>query len=228
MQNQRLIGWKNIIQLGIYTLAMKGVHNMKIAVSSNGEDLNAPLDPRFGRCAYFLIIETEDMSFEAFNNESAVQGGGAGIQAAQFVASQGAEAVITGNCGPNAVQMLSAAGIELFGGQTGTVREVIERFKNGHLKPTSEATVDSHLGMNAQTGFGLGDGIGGGRGMGRGMGGGRSKGRNMARSESSPSRKMARGSQSNDQELKELKKQADILNKKMKEVISRINSLENQ
>ena len=60
---------------------------MKVAVSSYGEDLNAQLDPRFGRCAYFLVVNPEDMSFESFNNESAAQGGGAGIQAAQFVAS---------------------------------------------------------------------------------------------------------------------------------------------
>ena len=201
---------------------------MKVAVSSNGEDLNAQLDPRFGRCAYFLVVNPDDMSFEAFNNQSAAQGGGAGIQAAQFLASKGVEAVITGNCGPNAVQTLSAAGIELFGGQAGTVREVVERFKNGHLKPTNEATVDSHFGMNAQAGLGRGGGMGGGRGMGRGMGGGRGTGRGMGRSGSVPSRKMGGGSQSRGQELEDLKHQADSLNKKMKEVISRINSLENQ
>jgi predicted Fe-Mo cluster-binding NifX family protein len=94
------------------------------------------------------------MSFEVFNNESAVLGGGAGIQAVQFLASQRVEAVITGNCGPNAVQTLSAAGIELFAGQAGTVKEVVERFKQGNLSSMSEATVESHFGMT--TG---GDGI---------------------------------------------------------------------
>ena len=62
---------------------------MKVAVSSNGEDLNAQLDPRFGRCAYFLVVNPEDMSFEAFNNESAAQGGSAGIQAAHFFSIAG-------------------------------------------------------------------------------------------------------------------------------------------
>jgi len=100
---------------------------MKIAISSNGKDLNSQIDPRFGRCAYFLIVETEDMSFEAFDNENIALGGGAGIQSAQFVASKGAKAVITGNCGPNAVRTLSAAGVELFVGQAGTVKEVIEK-----------------------------------------------------------------------------------------------------
>ena len=146
--------------LGIYTLTMKGVHIMKLAVSSSGNNLEAQLDPRFGRCAYFLVINPDDMGFEAFENESAFQGGGAGIQAAQFLASQGVDSVITGNCGPNAVQTLSAAGIDLFTGQAGIVRKVVERFKKGHLSPSSEATVDSHFGMGAGAGFGGGGGMG--------------------------------------------------------------------
>jgi len=201
---------------------------MKIAVSSNGENLDAPLDPRFGRCAYFLVVNPDDMSFEVFNNESALQGGGAGIQAAQFLAPQGVETVITGNCGPNAVQTLSAAGIELFGGQAGTVREVVERFKNGHLKPTSEANVDSHFGMNVETGIGRGGGMGAGRGMGQGMGGGRGTGRGMGKSGVQASRERREGTNSRDQELADLKRQANSLNTKMKEMISRINNLENQ
>jgi len=125
---------------------------MKVAVSSNGNNLDAQLDPRFGRCAYFLVINPDDMSFEAFENDSAFQGGGAGIQSAQFLSSKGVNAVITGNCGPNAVQTLSAAGVELFSGQAGTVKEVVESFKKGILRPTNEATVDSHFGMGAGTG----------------------------------------------------------------------------
>jgi predicted Fe-Mo cluster-binding NifX family protein len=205
---------------------MKGVHNMKVAVSSNGDNLDAKLDPRFGRCRFFMIVNPDDMSFEAFNNKSAVQGGGAGIQAAQFLASLGVEAVVTGNCGPNAVQTLAAAGIEMFGGQAGTVREVVDRFKKGHLKPTSEANVDSHFGMNAAAGFGRGGGRGGGMGIGRGIGGGRGTGRGVGLSGlEEPGRK--RGStQSKNQELKGLQQQADSLNRKMKEVISRINRLE--
>ena len=195
---------------------------MKVAVSSNDEDLNAQLDPRFDRCAYFLVVDPDNMSFEAFENKSAVQGGGSGIQAAQFLASKGVEAVITGNCGPNAVQTLSAARIELFGGQAGAVKEVVERFKAGHLKPTSEATVDDHFGMNAKAGLGRGGGLGGGRGIGRGTG------RGMGMSSPGPSRKTGGRSQSRGQELEDLKHQADSLNKKMKEVITRINNFERQ
>ena len=138
------------------------------------------------------------------------------------------EAVITGNCGPNAVQTLLAAGVELFGGQTGTVREVVERFKNGHLKPTSEATVDSHFGMNTQAGVGRGGGMGGGRGMERSRGGGGGTGRGMGRSGVKVSRGMRDGTNSGGQELADLKHQADSLNKKMKDVISQINRSENR
>ena len=84
---------------------------MKIAISSSGKTLDSALDPRFGRCACFLIVDPEDMSFEAFDNQSAALTGGAGIQAAQFLSDQNVSAVITGHVGPNAVQALSAAGI---------------------------------------------------------------------------------------------------------------------
>ena len=142
---------------------------MKIAVSSSGNDLDSQVDPRFGRCAYFVIVETDDMGFEAFENGSIAMGGGAGIQAAQFVASKGAKAVITGNVGPNAVQTLSAAGVETFVGQSGTVREAIDRYTKGKINSTSTPNVADHYGMGA--GAGMGSGAGMGRGM--GMGGGR-------------------------------------------------------
>jgi len=200
---------------------MKGVHKMKLAVSSNGENLDAQLDPRFGRCALFLVVNPDDMSFEAFNNESAAQGGGAGIQAAQFLVSQGVAAVITGNCGPNAVQTLAAAGVDLFAGQAGTVKEVVERYKKGNLRPTSEATVDNHFGMGGRGSFGTGGG------MGRGMGGGRGQGRAMGMSGAGAANRMGSSLQSKDQEMENLKQQAGRLNQKMKEVISRINRLEN-
>jgi predicted Fe-Mo cluster-binding NifX family protein len=139
---------------------------MKIAVSSSGKDLDSQVDPRFGRCAYFVIVETDDMSFEAFDNENVAAGGGAGIQSAQFVASKDAKAVITGNCGPNAMQTLSASRVEVFVGQSGSVREVIERYRRGDMKSTSTHNVTDH--------YGTGGGAGMGRGMGKGLGIGRS------------------------------------------------------
>ncbi|MEJ2285823.1 MAG: NifB/NifX family molybdenum-iron cluster-binding protein [Desulfobacterales bacterium] len=144
---------------------------MKIAISSSGQDLAAQLDPRFGRCRFFLIIETDTMGFEVFDNENAALGGGAGIQSAQFIAAKGAKAVITGHCGPNAIQALSAAGVGVYLGQTGTVQRLVDKFKNGWLSPTTKANASAHAGTGGK-GMGPGQGTGRGRGMGgRGMGG---------------------------------------------------------
>ena len=137
---------------------------MKIAITSTGPTLDDPVDPRFGRCAYFVIVETNDMSFEAFDNESIALGGGAGIQSAQFVASKGVDAVITGNCGPNAIQTLSAAIVEVFVGQSGTVRQVIERYNRGDIKSTDMPNVTDH--------YGTGSGADMNRGMKKVCGGG--------------------------------------------------------
>ena len=151
---------------------------MKIAISSNGEDLTSEIDPRFGRCAYFLFIETNDMSFEACSNESNTLGGGAGIQSAQFIASKGAQVVLTGNCGQNAVRTLNAANIKLIAGQTGSVQQSVESYINGVLTETTKPTVPGHYGMSntspfpkkTRQGMGMGRKMAGGRGAGRGMG----------------------------------------------------------
>ena len=128
---------------------------MKIAVTSKSNNLESEIDPRFGRCSYFLIVDTDTMNFEYLSNESAMASGGAGIQAAQNVAKTGAEVVVTGNMGPNAFQTLSAAGIRVFTGANGTVKDAIEKYKKGELKKTESASVGSHFGMKA-TGKGFG------------------------------------------------------------------------
>ena len=189
---------------------------MKIAVSSSGNDLDSQVDPRFGRCAYFVIVETDDMGFEAFENGSIAMGGGAGIQAAQFVASKGAKAVITGNVGPNAVQTLSAAGVETFVGQSGTVREAMERYTKGKINSTSTPNVADHYGMGSGAGMGRGMGMGGGRGMGRGMG----SSTLGASSQSAPP------ALSKEDELKGLKDQANEMRKQIENIEAGINALE--
>jgi len=131
---------------------------MKVCVTATANNLDAPVDPRFGRCAYFIIVDLETMRFEAVPNAAASSWGGAGIQAAQMIASRGVNVVITGNVGPNAFQALSAAGIKVVTGAYGTVREVIERYKRGELKEGGGPTVGSHFGMGA--GFGRGRGRG--------------------------------------------------------------------
>jgi predicted Fe-Mo cluster-binding NifX family protein len=87
------------------------------------------------------------MSFEPISNESAMASGGAGIQAAQTIAKFGVEVVVTGNMGPNAFQTLSAAGIKVFTGANGTIKEAIEKYKKGELKETDAPNVNSHSGM---------------------------------------------------------------------------------
>jgi predicted Fe-Mo cluster-binding NifX family protein len=122
---------------------------MKIAVTSRSSNLESEIDPRFGRCSFFLIVDIDNMSFESISNESAMTSGGAGIQAAQNVAKTGVEAVITGNIGPNAFQTLTAAGIKVFTGANGIVKDAIENYKQGELKKTESASVGSHFGMKA-------------------------------------------------------------------------------
>jgi len=219
---------------------------MKVAVSSIGKDLDSQIDPRFGRCAYFLIIETDDMSYEAFDNENIALGGGAGIQSSQFIVSKGAKAVITGNCGPNAVRTLSAAGVKLYVGENGTVKDAVQRYKNGELRATTDPNVSDHYGMReagpmmgnqGQTpgqsmgmgrDMGSGRGMGMGRGMGRGMGMGRASGveSDMGLSGWNESSQKGGGDPLNNQELDLLKQQASDLRKQMEEIQDRIKKLE--
>jgi predicted Fe-Mo cluster-binding NifX family protein len=127
---------------------------MKICVSATANSLDAQVDPRFGRCQYFLIVDSETMQFEAVPNMASGAMGGAGIQAAQIIAGKGAKALITGNVGPNAFQALSAAGINIITGAYGTVREAVEKYKKGELKGISAPTVRGHFGMGAGRGRG--------------------------------------------------------------------------
>ena len=121
---------------------------MKIAISTTGSNLDADVDPRFGRCQYFMIVDPETMIFEAVNNSSSMAGGGAGISAAQTVANKGAGVVLTGNCGPNACQALSAAGVQLITGVSGKVRDAVEDYKKGKFQTTTQPNVDAHSGMS--------------------------------------------------------------------------------
>ena len=135
---------------------------MKIAVSASGNNMGAMVDPRFGRCAYFIIIEAEGIeikSSEAIENTGTQAMRGAGITSAQIVANKGVEAVITGNVGPNAFGVLSQSGIKIFTGVTGiSVKAAVEKYLKGKLEETTVPT---------------GPGLGSGRGMGRSRGFGR-------------------------------------------------------
>jgi len=153
---------------------------MKICIIVSGTSLEAPVDPRFGRCPFFVFVDTESMAVEFMPNEGAAAAGGAGIQAAQNVAKKGASAVITGNLGPNAIQTLKGAGIEAYQAQGTTVADAVEKFKRGELSPIGAPTTPPHsYGGEVGTGTGGGQGRGGqgGSGQGRGGQGGSGQGR---------------------------------------------------
>ena len=118
---------------------------MKIAVTTSGKDLSAPLDSRFGRAPKFLIYDLDANSFEIIDNAQNLNAAnGAGIQSAQNVASAGAQVLITGNCGPKAFRTLSAAGIKIIIGASGTVKEAAAKFQKGELAYATDANVEGH------------------------------------------------------------------------------------
>jgi predicted Fe-Mo cluster-binding NifX family protein len=187
---------------------------MKVVVTSTGANLDAPASPVFGRCPTYILVDTETMDFEALPNPAINAAGGAGIQAAQYVTEQGVQAVLTGNVGPNAFDVLQAAGVPVYLIREGTVRQAVEAFKAGQLQTSGRANVQAHAGM----------GMGGRRGIGRGMGRGRGLG-------------MGRGyglgttpplSPSREQEVAALKDTARDLRQQLADVMARIERLEKE
>ncbi|MFC1893416.1 NifB/NifX family molybdenum-iron cluster-binding protein [Chloroflexota bacterium] len=181
---------------------------MKIAISATGTTLDAEVDPRFGRCQYFIIADPETMQFEAIDNSSATAAGGAGISAGQTIVGKGVQAVITGNCGPNTHQVLSSSGIQVITGVSGKIKEAIEGYKSGEFQTSAQANVADHFGM------------GGGMGMGRGMGRGRGMGFGI-----SPPVSPAPQPQTPERELDELKVQSQALAQQLSEMQQRIQEL---
>jgi predicted Fe-Mo cluster-binding NifX family protein len=120
---------------------MRGGDLMKIAIASSGKTLDSLVDPRFGRCPYFLIVDSETKEFKVIENKAGQTFRGAGISAAQIVANEKVEAVFAGNFGPNAVNVLSPGGIRIFAGLSGvSAKKALKQFQEGKLK---EAAVSS-------------------------------------------------------------------------------------
>ena len=118
---------------------------MKVAITSYGDGSGRTVDPRFGRAVQFLIYDTEtDESHVIDNAQNLNAAQGAGIQAAQNVIDAGVEAVITGNCGPKAFRVLTAAGIKIYTVQDVTVKEALQALKENRLKAAAAATVEGH------------------------------------------------------------------------------------
>ncbi len=146
---------------------------MKIAVSSTGPTLEDNVDPRFGRCAYFIIVNPATMEFEALPNTNAELAGGAGIQSATLVMEKGATVILTGSCGPNAVQVLKQGSVHVVTGVSGIVTQVVQQYTAGSLKTSNTALAAGRFSGGGGRGMGGGGGRGMGGGGGRGMGGGR-------------------------------------------------------
>ena len=118
---------------------------MKIAFSTSGEDLNAPLDARFGRAPKFLIYDMDTDTFTVIDNRKTMDTAqGAGIQSAETVARAGVKAIVTWNCGPKAFRVLSAAGVRIFNTTAATVREALDLYRDGELKEADSANVEGH------------------------------------------------------------------------------------
>ncbi|MFW6150386.1 MAG: NifB/NifX family molybdenum-iron cluster-binding protein [Chloroflexota bacterium] len=201
---------------------------MRVAVSSTGLTLDDEVDPRFGRCRSFVLVDPDSLEYEALDNTSAAAAGGAGISAAQMVAGKGVQAVLTGNCGPNAYQVLSAAGVQIVTGVSGKVRDAVAAYKSGQYQASSGANVADHFGIGY--GGSMGGGMGMGRGMGRGMGGGmgrgmgRGMGAGMSQGMTSPSAPASAGDLR--QEIEGLRTEAQSLKQQLANIERRIEELQ--
>ena len=186
---------------------------MIIVVTSNGTDLDAPASPVFGRCPTYVFVDTETMGVEAIENPAINAPGGAGIQAAQFVIERGAQAVVTGNMGPNAFDVFQSASVPIYLFDGGTVREAVEAFQAGGLESISDSSARAGMGM--------------GRGMGKGSGKGRALGRHMA-GPATPAPVPATPADSQQEDITALRETASTLRKQLAEVMDRLNRLEKE
>jgi predicted Fe-Mo cluster-binding NifX family protein len=200
------------------TIATERSMIVKVAVSATGPGLDSEVDPRFGRCQYFVLVDPDTLENESIENASAIASGGAGIAAAQMVADKGVEAVLTGNCGPNAHQTLAAAGVKIITGASGTVKEAAQAYKEGRLQATDQPTVDAH--------FGTGGGAGMAGGAGRGMGGGMGRGMGMRGYGTTPGAGSQFQSTFAPQELSSLKTEFQSLSQQVSDIQRRLEALE--
>jgi predicted Fe-Mo cluster-binding NifX family protein len=190
---------------------------MKIVVTANGADLDAQASPVFGRCRWYLFVDPDTMAFEAVENPAMEAASGAGIRAAQFVVEQGAEALVTGNVGPNAFDVLQSADVPVYLLGDGTVRDAVEAYTEGRLSEVGGATGPAHAG------------VGRSRGIGRGAPGAR-RTRSPASGRAAPSppvttpKTTSVGSRS--QEIAELTEMAVDLRRQLAEVMERLDQLE--
>lgn len=201
---------------------------MIIAVTASKPELSSPVDPRFGRAPYFIIVNSDTMEFEAEENTNLNAASGVGIQSAQMIAGKKVDALLTGSCGPNAFQTLQAAGINVVTGVTGTVEEAVKAYVSGRFQSAPQPNVPPHFGMGQGSGNFSGPGMGGGRGsgMGRGMGRGMGMGGGAGRGGVFQQPQPQNAPQTPKYELEYLKQQAEQLRRQLESVTKRIEELE--
>lgn len=117
---------------------------MNIVFTTTGGDLNAPLDPRFGRAARFLVYNSDTAGCELVDNQNLNASHGAGIQAAETVVGLGAKALVTGHCGPKAFRVLQAAGVAIYTTEATTVAEALALYREGKLSRALAANAQGH------------------------------------------------------------------------------------
>ena len=190
---------------------------MKIVVTASGNHLDAPISPIFGRCPIYLFVDTETLAYEAVENAAISASAGAGIQAAQFVVEHGAQALLTGNIGPNAANALQAADVPVYQIFEGTVQQAVGMFRQGRLNPIGGANVPSHSGMRGGPGMGMGRGMGRSRGWG-GFG-------QAIPSAPRPASPRSESPASHQEEIALLRQTADELRRQLNEVTGRLEEL---
>jgi predicted Fe-Mo cluster-binding NifX family protein len=201
---------------------------MRIVVTANGNHLDTPISPVFGRCPTYVFVDTETLALEAIENPAISASAGAGIQAAQFVVERGAQALLTGNVGPNAANALQAAGVPVYQVFEGTVRQAVEMFRQGRLPLLGGANVPSHSGMRGGRGMGMGRGAGRGMGMGRGLGRAVGWGGGQAIPSTPVDPPTPEAPTSRQEEIAVLRQTADELRRQLTQVMERLEDLEKE
>lgn len=135
----------------------KSKHDHLVAIASTGPTLTSNVDPRFGRCPYFLIVNHNTLTFSVLENTAGQAFQGAGISAAQMIANKKVKAVIAGNFGPKALSVLNASGIKVLAGVYNlTAKEALEKYKIGELKPIDFNSAGAAFGPRMGCGRGAG------------------------------------------------------------------------
>lgn len=118
---------------------------MRMAFTASGSDPSSPLDARFGRAACFLIYDTDGSDWKVVpNDQNVAVAQGAGVQAAQLLASEGVSVVVTGHCGPKALRALQAGAIAVYSGAAGSVAQALEDYRSGRLVRLTAHDVEGH------------------------------------------------------------------------------------